>query len=256
MTERVIWKGLIRLRAFDAPVRLHNTVREEAVQFHLLHRSDHVRLAQRMVCAFEGVAVPREEQVKGFEAEEGKYILVDPAELEEAGPEGSRMIEVHQFSKAGEISPLFFERTYYLEPDGSRGRYAVLLQALKETGMEGICTWTMRRRFYMGALKEHGGILRLQTLRYADEVIGALSSGPEATPLPARELEIGSELIDKLTVPFEPEKYENEHLARLRELIDRKMRGEHIAKLKKRKAKTTESDKLLQALEASLKRVA
>jgi DNA end-binding protein Ku len=137
-----------------------------------------------MVCAYEKVVVPPEEQAKGFELEEGKYILVDPAELEQAGPEGSRMIEVHEFVKAGEIDPLFLDRMYYLEPDMPLKGYDALVAALQEMGVEGICTWTMRRRSYFGALQASGKILRLHTLRYADEVISveslALAGGKRA----------------------------------------------------------------------------
>jgi DNA end-binding protein Ku len=209
-----------------------------------------------MVCAYEGVAVPRDEQVKGFETEEGKYILIDPGDLETTEPEESRTIEVRQFAKAGQIDPLFLERAYYLGPDVYSGRYDALAAALRETGTEGICTWTMRRRSYVGALGEHDGILRLQTLRYADEVISPRALGLEDIPLAARELEIGEELIDKLTVPFEAEKFENEHLAKLQNLIDRKVRGEEIEKPRIKRMKPTGSDRLLQALEASLKKVA
>ena len=109
-----------------------------------------------MVCAYEKVPVPAEEQTKGFELEEGKYILVDPAELEQTEPEDSRMIEVHEFVKTGQIDPIFLERVYYLEPDipdiHAKG-YNALAEALREMDVAGICTWTMRKRSYVGALQ-------------------------------------------------------------------------------------------------------
>ena len=117
MAGRAIWKGNIHFGDVDVPVKLHTAVKEERIQFHLLHRRDHVKLRQQMVCAYEKVPVPAEEQVKGFEVEEGKYILVDPAELEQTEPEDSRMIEVHEFVKTEQIDPVFLERVYYLEPD-------------------------------------------------------------------------------------------------------------------------------------------
>lgn len=256
MSGKAIWKGYIHFGRFDVPVKLHTAVKEERIQFHLIHSRDHVRLKQEMVCAYEKVPVPAEEQVRGFEVEEGKYILVEAAELEEMEPEGSRMIEVHEFVKAEEIDPVFFERVYYLEPDLHSKEYNALARIIGEADVRGICTWTMRRRSYVGALTVNGRVLCLNTLRYADEVVPVKSLELEDIPLTEKELKIGSELINQLTVPFQPEKFENEHQNKLRELLDRKIRGEKIAVLRARRLKPTGSDKLLEALEASLKRVA
>jgi DNA end-binding protein Ku len=212
-----------------------------------------------MVCSFEKQPVPAEEQSKGFEVEEGKYIIVDPEELEQTAPENSRMIEVHEFVRTEQLDPVFLERTYYLEPDMTNIQakgYGALVRALKELEVAGICTWTMRKRSYFGALQASGKVLRLSTLRYADEVVPAASLGLQDVAVSERELEIGSELIDKLTAPFDPQKFENEHEKKLREMIEKKARGEQIAVLAPRRLKPTESDQLLQALEASLKKAA
>ena len=93
MMGRAIWKGNIRFGGIDVPVKLHAAVKEERIQFHLLHRRDHVKLQQQMVCAHEKVPVPAEEQTRGFELTEGKYLLIDPDELELTEPEGSRARE-------------------------------------------------------------------------------------------------------------------------------------------------------------------
>ena len=95
MTSGTIWKGNIHFGDVNVPVKLHTAVKEERIQFHLLHKRDHVRLRQQMVCAYEKKPAPLEEQAKGFEVEDGKYIIVDPSELEQTSPESSRMIEVH-----------------------------------------------------------------------------------------------------------------------------------------------------------------
>jgi DNA end-binding protein Ku len=259
MAGATIWKGYIHFGDTDVPVKLHSAVREERVQFHLLHRSDQVRLRQQMICAYEKQPVPAEEQTKGFEVEDGKYIIVDPEELELTVPEGNRMIEVHEFVKTEQIDPIFVDRVYYLEPDitNVQGKgYSALASALKEMEVAGICTWTMRKRSYFGALQASGKILRLNTLRYADEVVPVKSLDLLEAPLSEKELKIGSELIDKLTAPFEPQKFENEHQKKLQDMIEKKARGEKIAVLTPRRLKPTESDELLEALEASLKKAA
>jgi DNA end-binding protein Ku len=253
---RAIWKGYIHFGSVDIPVKLHTAVKEERIQFHLLHRRDHVKLKQQMVCAYEKVPVPAEEQTRGLELEEGKYLVVDPADLERAEPEESRVIEVHEFVKTHEIDPLFHERAYYLEPDAHGKGYNALAGVLREMDVAGICTWTMRKRSYLGALQMSGRILRLNALRYADEVISVRSLELPEMTLAEKELKIGGDLINQLTAPFEPQKFENEHQKKLQQLIDKKARGEKIAILRPRRLKPTTSDKLLDALEASLRKVA
>jgi DNA end-binding protein Ku len=256
MTGRAIWKGYIHFGTIDVPVKLHTAVKEERIQFHLLHKHDHVKLKQQMLCAYEKVPVPVEEQTRGFELDDGKYILVDPEELEQAEPEESRMIEVREFVKTKEIDPLFLERPYFLEPEMPSKGYNILVVALREMDMEGICTWTMRKRSYVGALQATDRILRLHVLRYADEVISVKSLELPDIALFEKELKIGSDLINQMTAPFQPQKFENEHQKKLQNLIDKKARGEKIAILPPKRLKPTSSDKLLQTLEASLKKVA
>jgi DNA end-binding protein Ku len=259
MAGATIWKGYIHFGDTNVPVKLHTAVKEERIQFHLLHRGDQIRLRQQMICAYEKQPVPGEEQSKGFQVEDGKYILVDPAELEQTVPESSRMIEVHEFVKTEQLDPIFLDRPYYLEPDISdiQGKgFEALAKALKELDVAGICTWTMRKRSHFGALQAHGKMLRLSTLRYADEVIPVESLELQDAPLSEKELKIGSELIEKLTAPFEPEKFENEHQKKLQDMIEKKARGENITVLPPRRLKPTESDQLLQVLEASLKKAA
>ena len=259
MAGATIWKGYIHFKDIGVAVKLHNAVREERIQFHLLRKRDKVRLRQQMICAYEKQSVPPEEQCKGFEVEEGKYVIVDPEELEQTASESSRMIEVHEFVKTEQIDPFFLDRLYYLEPDNPEihGKgYNALVRALKELRVEGICTWTMRKRSYLGALQARGKMLRLNALRYADEVVPAASLGLRDVSLSEKELKIGGLLIEKLTAPFEPQKFENEHQKKLLEMIEKKARGEKVVVLAPRCLKPTESDQLLRALEASLKKAA
>ena len=87
------------------PVKLHSAVKEERIPLHLLHQRDGVKLHQQMICAYEKIAVPNEAQIKGFEVEEGRYIIVDAAELEQTVPESSRLIEIHEFVPTAQLDP-------------------------------------------------------------------------------------------------------------------------------------------------------
>ncbi len=255
MPPRAIWKGRLQFGPYTIPVKLHTAVREQRIQFHLLHGNDHVRLRQQMVCAYEHIPVPREEQVRGFEIEEGKFVIVEDQELERIEPEESRTIEVHEFVPAGEIHPLYRERAYYLGPDASQKEYAALARALSDTGVEGICTFTMRRRSYFGSVWSLKGMIRLTTLRHAEEVIAVGSLDLPRVALSERELKVGADLVRALTGPFEPDRFENEHQKKLQEMIDRKAAGEKISILRPKKKKATAPDRLLEMLEASLKKV-
>ena len=256
MTARAMWKGFIRFGGFDVPVKLLPAVREERIRFHLIHRRDHVRLKQEMVCAYDKVPVPPEEQVRGFEVEEGRYILVESEDLERLEPAESRVIEVREFVRSGEVGPLYLGRAYYLAPDGLTKGYAALRGAMREMEVDAISTWTMRKHSYLGALRVAGNTLCLTTLRYGEEVMPVASLGLEDMPLSEKELSIGSELISRLTVPFEAAKFENDHEKKLQALIESKVRGGKVAILRPKRLKPTSSDNLLKALEASLTRVA
>jgi DNA end-binding protein Ku len=253
-----IWKGIIHFGATQVPVKLHAAIKEERIQFHLLHQRDGVKLHQQMICAHEKIAVPSEAQIKGFEVEERKYIIVEAAELEETVPESSRLIEIHEFIPTAQIDPIFLDHVYTLGPDATldSGSYNALVAAFQELEVAGICTWTMRKRAYHGAVQASGKILRLTTLRYADEVIAVKALELEEIPLSERELQIGSDLITQMAAPFLPQKFVNEHQQKLQQLIDQKARGEKIPLLRPRLLQPATSDQLLEALEASLKKVA
>lgn len=258
MAGGTIWKGAIHFGDTDLPVKLHSAVKEERIRFHLLHRPDGVQLHQQMICAFEKTPVPPEAQVKGFLVEEGKYVVVAAAELEQTLPEAGRTIEVHEFVRTAELHPAFLDHVYCLEAESAvhAGTYAALAETLRELGVAGICTWSMRKRAHYGALQACGPVLRLTTLRYADEVIAAGQLQLEEIPFSERELQIGSDLINRLTAPFEPHKFVNEHQIKLRELIEKKARGEEIVLKSPRLVAPTAPDRLLQALEESLKKAA
>jgi DNA end-binding protein Ku len=251
-----IWKGEIRFGEVSVPVKLHTAVKEERIEFHLLHKRDRARLRQQMICSSDGKPVPAEEQVKGFEVEENKYILNRLGGARTDRPRAAGRSRSTSSSRRGQIDPLFLDRAYYLEPDAGPQGYGALRRPLQELAVEGVCTWTMRKRSYLGALQVGEGILRLQTLRHADEILKTASLQLPTVSLSEKELTIAAELIGHLAASFEPAKFKDEHEAKLRGLIDRKARGEKIVVVPPRHLKPTSDSQLLKALEASLKKVA
>ena len=256
MPGHAIWNGNVTFGSFALPVKLHPAVRENRIQFHFLHRRDLVKLKRQMVCALEGAPVPVEDQARGFELEDGKYILVDPTDLERADPEASRSIEVHEFVPAAQIDPVYLDHSYYLEPDPHAEGYHALVAALGEMGLAGVCTWTMRKRSYVGALRAGGETLRLHTLRHAGEVVTSAATEVPAAPLSARELKVGIELVNHMAGRFQPEKFADRHQELLRKLIDQKARGRKVSVRRPKRLAPTAPSRLLAVLEAGLKRVA
>ena len=251
---QALWIGNIHFKDTTVPVKLTPAVREDRLQFHLLHKTDKVKLHQQMVCAFEKTPVPADEELKGFRVAERKYVLIGADDLKKAEPAGeSRDITVHEFVKTDAIDPVFMEHTYYLEPKAPSKEYSALAAALKEMGRLGISTWTMKKRSYLGALGSDGKTLRLTVLRFAEDIVRAGSLGLVPPPLPDKELAIAGELIKKLTARWQPEKLHNVHQQELRALINKKGRGGKIAAVRPRPPKATESGELLKRLEESLK---
>ncbi|MFA6170289.1 MAG: Ku protein [Candidatus Margulisiibacteriota bacterium] len=253
---QTLWIGNIHFKTTNVPVKLLTAVSQNRIQLHLFHKTDGIKLRQQMICAYEKTPVSSDQQLKGFRVGERSYIPISPEELAQTEPKPSRTIAVHEFVKTDAIDPVFMGQTYRLEPAAPGKVYGLLAAALKETGRQGLCTWTMRKRAHLGALRSDGKSLNLIVLRFADEIIRAKSLGLESFSISEKELNIAGELIGKLTVPFQPEKYTDEHQKKLRALIGKKARGEKIRLSKPKHLTATVPSKLLEVLEESLQKAA
>jgi DNA end-binding protein Ku len=229
-------------------------VREERVNFHLLHDEDLVRLKQQMYCPVDEEPVDKEHIVKGFEIEKGKYVLIGKDDLGALEPESGREIEVLEFVPENGIDPVFYDRTYYLGPDGFIDKYSVLKSALTHLGKTGICKWVMRRKSYLGALKTCGNVMCLSIIRFDEDVVKREEIRIGGAVFNEKELTTAKYLIEALAGEFNPEDYENAFHANLLELIARKARGEKVSLPKAQPSVPTPSDKLLEMLEASLEK--
>jgi len=253
MAGRAIWRGIVSFGICSVPIKLYTAVRSQRVDFHLLHDTDHERLRQRMVCPLDGEPVEREHIVKGFPLDDGRYVLVDPRELEALEPESSRTIEVLDYVDRGAIDARFFDRPYFLGPDGEDGPLASLAEGLAASGRLGICCWVMRKRTFLGALGCFDGTLCLVTLRRAEEIVSPETLSAPKAEVSDRELKTAKYLMDALSADFKPQAYKDVFRDEVRELVARKARGGTVKLKHVRLPKATASDGLLAALEASLK---
>jgi DNA end-binding protein Ku len=251
MTARAIWKGIIRLGGVAVPVKLYTAVEEKIIHFRLLHAKDQTPVKQEMVHPETGEVVPAEAIRHGFETE-GRMVILTDQELQSLEPEPSRQIEIIRFLPLSAIDHRWFERPYFLGPDGDRESYFALAAALDGSGTEALARWVMRNKEYFGVLRLQAGYPILITLSHTEEVVPlAELKIPAGREIEAKELAMAEQLVSAMAGTFDPDQYRDEYRQRVMALIAAKASGK-IIELRKAAPKKTTSD-LTKALEASLR---
>ncbi len=251
---RSIWNGTITFGLIAVPIKVNSASEDKSVHFHQVHAADGARIKQRRVCSKEDAEVPYAEVAMGYEVADGEYVLLSKDEIAAAAGENSHRIAVEEFVRAGDIDPVFFDRTYYLATGSEgEGAYRLLHDALARTERVGIGRWVFHNREYLVAVRAQGDVLALHTMRFAEELVGADElEWPEASRAPSkREVDMAVALVDSLHDRFDPEAYHDTYRERVRELIARKAKGEEIEFEEAPQA--DQAPDLLAALEASLK---
>lgn len=256
MAARAIWKGRIKIGSSELPVKLYSAVEDRKIRFHILDDRNRARVKQHMVSPDTGDEVPNEEIRKGYEFEPGRFVILDEKDLDSLVPEPSRDINISEFVPVEAIPQQFYERPYYLAPDGDAKDYFALAEALANQQREGIAEWVMRNKRYTGALGSQDGYLVLSTLRTANEVISAETlPAPAGRPPTRKEIEMAKHLVSLLEGEFKAEDYKDEYRERVMEFIEKKAKG-RAPKLKAVKAKRQSAalDSMLEKSIAALKK--
>lgn len=252
MAARAIWKGVVKIGTLSVPVKLYSAVQDHAIRFRLLHRTDHEPVKQQLVSDDTGEPVEYAEVTKAFPVKRGRLVKLEKEELEALEPEESRDIDVTRFVSPDEIDHRWYERAYYLGPDGNAKAYFAAAAALEKKKKEGFAKWVMRDKAYVGALRARDGYLMLVTLRHAEEVIAAEAlQPPGGRELAAREVQMAGQLLDALTGEFDASQFRDEYRARVMELVESKAKG-HKPKVVAFRPKKQKEEQLADALEASL----
>lgn len=221
---RSIWKGSITFGLVNIPVGLYSAEkREETVSFHMLDRRNMARIRYKRVNEESGKEVPWEETVRGYEFESGKYVVLSDEELERAAPEKTQTVDILDFVDAGDISPLFFDKPYYLAPEKKGAKsYALLRETLRRTKKVGIAKVVIRTKQYLSAVLVQDDAIVLNVLRFAHELRDAgeldLPSGKEGVS--ERELDMAERLVEGMVSDWEPEKYRDDYYKDLKKLIN------------------------------------
>jgi DNA end-binding protein Ku len=239
----------------QVPVRLVGATKSKDVSFNQLEEGTNARIRYRKVSEQSGEEVPADKIVRGFEVSKGRYVVVEPDEIDALRPKGSHAIEIEEFVDLDDIDPLYFEQPYYLVPD-ARGvkPYRLLVDAMSELNKVAIGRIVVRSKERLVAIRPLDGMLCIETMRYADEVLSRDGLVPEEddAELTDRERTMARQLIESLASDqFEPEKYRDEYREQLLDLIERKAAGEEIVAEPVVEAPAKVLD-LVAALEASL----
>lgn len=248
---RAMWKGSIGFSLVNIPVSLSPAVREQDLHFHLLHDADQGRIREKRFCEKDGQEVPYEHTVKGFEIDKHRVVSVTREELKSLDPRADKTIAIENFVRLTDVDPVYFERSYYVEPEKQAGKaYALLVAALSETGRVGIARVVLSTKQHLCLIRVLGNVLVLTTLAYDAEVAQAPKlEHPQTNP---KELTMAKALVAQLETPFEPSAYRDEHRERVLELLKQKAKGAQLTVAEEPEPEVTGS--LAEVLERSLAR--
>jgi DNA end-binding protein Ku len=226
---RPIWKGHISFGLVNVPVVLYSAERRADLSFRMIDSRNAARVRYERVNEETGEEVPWDKIVKGYEYEEGNYVLLSEEELEHASAEMTRTIEIEEFVDLAEIDVRFFDRPYILAP-GNKGEkgYVLLREAIRGAGKAGIAKVVIRARQYLAALIPQGDALVLELLRYPQEMVAI---GEFELPgknlrefrVQKKEIDLAAKLIDGMTAEWDASKYHDEYRDVLLKLIQRKV---------------------------------
>ena len=252
-----IWTGTISFGLVTVPVRAVSATKSLDVRFNQLEEGSGARIRYRRVSEQTGDEVTSDRIVKGYEISPGQYVTVTDDEMKALAPKASRTIDIEDFVDLDDIDPVYFEQPYYLAPDPNALKpYRLLVDAMTELRKVAIGRFVMRSKERLVAIRPIDGLLCLETMRYADEIVPGAAVVPpieEGNEPTERELEMARQLVTSLASEFDPTKYHDAYREELLGLIERKAAGEEIV-ARPAAEETGKVLDLMAALEASLAR--
>jgi DNA end-binding protein Ku len=224
---RAIWKGSVAFGLVNIPVELHTGVRDSRPRFRMLHADDKSPVKFERVCLREGKPVAWEELVKGYEYEKGRFVVLTKEDFKAAALEKSRTVDIRSFVHPEEIDDRFFESSYYLTPSkGGERAYALLREAIRETGLVGIATLVLRDAQHLAAVEVIGKAMVLTLMRYAEELVDTRDfTFPDSSHIRKPELQMARTLGEQLADKWDPSQFTDEYRENLMKIIKAKLKG-------------------------------
>jgi len=259
---RAIWKGHISFGLVNVPVALYSAEQRADVSFHLIDSRDFSRVRYERVNAETGEEVPWDQVVKGYEFDDGSYVVMQKEELEQVAPEAAQTVEIEAFVELDQIDPMYFDKPYYLEPGkkGAKG-YALLREVLRASGRVGIARVVIRSRQYIAAMAPRDDALVLTLLRYPQEIASMDEldlPGDDLTKVGVTksELNMARTLVDSMSADWNPDAYHDEYREALMARIEQKIEAGEINRVSEAKAAPSSlppTINLMDALKQSVK---
>ena len=254
---RTIWKGSLSFGLVNVPIGVYPATQDKSIHFNQFERGTSDRIRYKKVNERTGNEVESANIVKGVDLGGGEYVILDEDELAAAEPERSRYIEITDFVSLNEIDPVYFNTTYYLAPEGETAgkAYALLRQAMQDSGKVAIATFVMRNKEYLVAIRPEADVLALETMYFADEVRSPLNELPNlanADEPSEREVKMAELLIESMEGEWDPSRYHDTHRQKVEALIEEKRQGRTIVATAAAPASSKVVD-LMAALSASIK---
>lgn len=221
---RPTWTGVVSFGLVSVPVKAYTATRDKDIRFHRIERGSGARIRQQNLSSATGEPVADEDIVMGYELLPGKHVTFEKDEVAALRPDSTKAIEVLDFVDLDEVDPVYFDKTYWLGPDGDAARepYDLLLEAMEERGRVAIGHVVMRNKGRLAAIRPMGGLLAMSTMRYADEVV-AREDIPELpderTEAQQRAIDLALQVVDTMTAEWDPDKYPNTYIEELKEAI-------------------------------------
>lgn len=253
---RAIWKGAVSFGLVNVPVRVFAATAEHDIRFHQVHRADGGRIKMRRVCQVCGEEVPWDQLAKGYEAADGRQVMLEDEDFASLPLTSSREIDVLEFVPADQVEPMLFDKSYYLEPEASTLKpYVLLREALAATDRMAVVKLAMRQRETLAVLRVRDDVIVLQTMLWPDEIRAAdfdvLSEGVDVKDA---ELKMATSLVDSLAADFDPDTYEDAYAKAVHDLVDSKLEGTPMPELAAEETSSAEVVDLLTALQRSVER--
>ncbi|HEX6444971.1 MAG TPA: Ku protein [Streptosporangiales bacterium] len=250
---RSIWKGAISFGLVSIPVKLYSATEERSVAFHQVHREDGGRIKYRRVCTVDGEEVSYSDIAKGYELPTGEMVVLTDEDFADLPISTSRAVDVLKFVPLEQVDPIYFNKSYYLEPEGQGAKpYALLRDALEESGQIALVKIALRQREQLATLRVRDGVFVLETMLWPDEIRAAefdfLDEDIEVRP---QELAMAKSLIEQMSGDFEPEEYTDAYREALQAVIEAKVEGREVVAPEEPEEAGTVVD-LMSALRASV----
>ncbi|GAA4608046.1 Ku protein [Actinoallomurus liliacearum] len=250
---RSIWKGAISFGLVTIPVKLYSATEQRDVAFHQVHREDGGRIKYKRVCTVDGDEVPYSDIAKGYELPSGEMVVLTDEDFADLPLSTSRRIDVLQFTPLEQVDPIYFNKTYYLEPDAQGVKpYVLLRDALEDSDKVAVVKVALRQRESLGTLRVRDGVFVLETMLWPDEVRETdFPFMEEDVDVRPQELQMASSLIDTMTSDFDPGEYKDAYREALESVIQAKVEGREVVSPEAPEEAPAGAD-LLSALRASV----